>query len=151
MLYEGGIRTPFIARWPGKIKPGTTSELLTSFADFLPTAADLCGVHVPPGLDGCSIAPSLLGTDSLAHRESLYFEIYEPFFQQAVRMGDWKGYRLGTKAPLELYDLKADPAEKHDISAAHPDIVSRIEAVMTAEHTPSPHYDAPEQSGARSR
>ena len=151
MLYEGGIRTPFIARWPGKIKPGTTSELLTSFADFLPTAADLCGVHVPPGLDGCSIAPSLLGTESLAHRESLYFEIYEPFFQQAVRMGDWKGYRLGTKAPLELYDLKADPAEKHDISAAHPDIVSRIEAVMTAEHTPSPHYDAPEQSGARGR
>ena len=63
-----------------------------------------------------------------------------------MRLGDWKGYRLGTKAPLELYDLKADPAEKQDIAAAHPDIVKKIEAIMLAEHTPSPHYDAPEQS-----
>jgi hypothetical protein len=147
-LYEGGIRTPFIARWPGTIKPGTTSDLLTSFVDFLPTAADLCGVPAPPGLDGRSIAPALLGKDPQVPRESLYFEIYEPFFQQAVRMGDWKGYRLGTKAPLELYDLKADPAEKQDIAAAHPDIVCQIEAIMTAEHTPSPHYDAPESGKA---
>ena len=148
MLYEGGIRTPFIARWPGTIKPGTTSDLLTSFVDFLPTAADLCGVPAPPGLDGRSIAPALLGKDPQVPRESLYFEIYEPFFQQAVRVGDWKGYRLGTKAPLELYDLKADPAEKQDIAAAHPDIVCQIEAIMTAEHTPSPHYDAPESGKA---
>ena len=148
MLYEGGIRTPFIARWPGTIKPGTTSDLLTSFVDFLPTAADLCGVPAPPGLDGRSITPALLGKDPQVPRESLYFEIYEPFFQQAVRMGDWKGYRLGTKAPLELYDLKADPAEKQDIAAAHPDIVCQIEAIMTAEHTPSPHYDAPESGKA---
>ncbi|MEY3491878.1 MAG: Arylsulfatase precursor, partial [Verrucomicrobiota bacterium] len=80
---------------------------------------------------------------------SLYFEIYEPYFQQAVRMGDWKGYRLGTKAPLELYNLKSDPAEKQNLAAAHPDIVKRIEAIMTAEHTPSPYYDAPEQGKAR--
>jgi arylsulfatase A-like enzyme len=154
MLYEGGIRTPFIARWPGKIEPGTTSDLLTSFIDFLPTAADLCGVPAPPGLDGRSIAPALLGKGPQAPRESLYFEIYEPFFQQAVRMGNWKGYRLGTKAPLELYDLEADPAEKQDVAAAHPDIVREIEAIMTAEHTPSPHYDAPESgkaSGTKTR
>ena len=79
--------------------------------------------------------------------DSLYFEIYEPFFQQSVRCGDWKGYRLGTKAPLELYDLKTDPQEKNNIAATHPDIVQRIEAIMMAEHTPSPHYDAPEQGG----
>lgn len=145
MLYEGGMRAPFIARWPGKIQPGTTSDLLTAFVDFLPTAADLCGVPAPKGLDGHSIVPTLRGKGQQVPHESLYFEIYEPYFQQAVRMGDWKGFRLGTKAPLELYDLKADPVEKQNIAVAHPDIVRKIEAIMKVEHTPSPHYDAPEQ------
>ena len=146
MLYEGGIRAPFIARMPGKIAPGTTSDVLTTSVDFMPTAADLAGVPHPARLDGISILPTLLGQKQSKQHDSLYFEIYEPYFQQSVRMGDWKGYRLGTKAPLELYDLKADPAEKQDIAAAHPDIVKKIEAIMLAEHTPSPHYDAPEQS-----
>ena len=146
MLYEGGIRAPFIARWPGKIEPGTTSELLTTFADFLPTAADAIGAPAPSGTDGISILPTLLGEQQTKRHDSLYFEIYEPYFQQSVRLGDWKGYRLGTKAPLELYDLKSDPAEKHDLAAAHPDIVKKIEDIMVAQHTPSPHYDAPEQS-----
>ena len=146
MLYEGGIRSPFIARWPGKIQPGTTSELLTTFVDFLPTAADLVGATAPFGIDGISILPTLLGQEQTTQHDSLYFEIYEPYFQQSVRLGDWKGYRLGTKAPLELYDLEADPTEQHDLAAAHPDIVKKIEAIMVAQHTPSPHYDAPEQS-----
>ena len=146
MLYEGGIRTPFIARWPGRIQPNTTSDLLTTFVDFLPTAADLAGVPGPPATDGISIVPTLLGKKQAAQHESLYFEIYEPYFQQSVRLGDWKGYRLGTKAPLELYDLKADPTEQHNLAAAHPDVVRKIEGIMAAEHTPSPHYDAPEQS-----
>jgi hypothetical protein len=146
MLYEGGIRAPFIARWPGKIEPGTTSELLTTFADFLPTAADAIGAPAPSGTDGISILPTLLGEQQTKLHDALYFEIYEPYFQQSVRLGDWKGYRLGTKAPLELYDLKSDPAEKHDLAAAHPDIVKKIEDIMVAQHTPSPHYDAPEQS-----
>ena len=146
MLYEGGIRAPFIARWPGKIEPGTTSELLTTFADFLPTAADAIGAPAPSGTDGISILPTLLGEQQTKLHDSLYFEIYEPYFQQSVRLGDWKGYRLGTKAPLELYDLKSDPSEKHDLAAAHPDIVKKIEDIMVAQHTPSPHYDAPEQS-----
>jgi arylsulfatase A-like enzyme len=146
MLYEGGIRAPFIARWPGKIEPGTTSELLTTFADFLPTAADAIGAPAPSGTDGISILPTLLGEQQTKLHDSLYFEIYEPYFQQSVRLGDWKGYRLGTKAPLELYDLKSDPAEKHDLAAAHADIVKKIEDIIVAQHTPSPHYDAPEQS-----
>lgn len=146
MLYEGGIRAPFIARMPGKIAPGTTSDVLTTSVDFMPTAADLAGVSQPSGIDGISILPTLLGQKQAKQHDSLYFEIYEPYFQQSLRMGDWKGYRLGTKAPLELYDLKADPAEKQDIAAAHPEIVKKIEAIMLAEHTPSPHYDAPEQS-----
>ena len=146
MLYEGGIRAPFIARWPRKIQPGTTTELQTTFADFLPTAADVIGAPAPSGTDGISILPTLLGEQQTKLHDSLYFEIYEPYFQQSVRLADWKGYRLGTKAPLELYDLKSDPAEKHDLAAAHPDIVKKIEDIMTEQHTPSPHYDAPEQS-----
>jgi arylsulfatase A-like enzyme len=149
MLYEGGTRAPLIVRWPGKIQPGTTSDLLTAFVDFLPTAAELSGAPAPKGLDGHSIVPTLLGKGQPTRHESLYFEIYEPYFQQAVRMGDWKGYRLGTKAPLELYDLKADPVEKQNIAAAHPDIVRKIEAIMKAEHSPSPYYDAPEQGSPR--
>ncbi len=146
MLYEGGIRAPFIARWPGRIQPGTTSDLLTTAADFLPTAADAIGAATPDGVDGISILPTLLGKPQMARHDAVYFEIYEPYFQQAVRWGDWKGYRLGTKAPLELYDLKADPAEQSNVAAAHPDVVRRIEAIMAAEHVPSPHYDAPAQS-----
>ena len=146
MLYEGGIRAPFIARWPGKIQPGSTSDLLTTFADFMPTVADVIGGAAPSETDGISILSTLLGQKQTKLHDSLYFEIYEPYFQQSVRLGDWKGYRLGTKAPLELYDLKADPTEKQNLASAQPDIVQKIEAIMASEHTPSPHYDAPEQS-----
>lgn len=147
LLYEGGTRAPFIARWPGRIQPGTTSELATTFVDFLPTIADICGVPAPRGLDGISVLPTLLGREQRARHESLYFEIYEPYFQQAVRWGDWKGYRVGTKAPLELYDLRNDPKEQNNLAATHPEIVRKIEDIMAAEHSPSPHYNTPEQGG----
>lgn len=146
MLYEGGIRAPYIARWPGRIQAGSTSDLMTTFVDFLPTAAELVGVPVPKGIDGISILPTMLGGKQIVQRESLYFEIYEGGFQQSVRYGDWKGYRTGTKSPLELYDLKKDPTETRNLAATEPAIVQKIEAIMAAEHVPSPHYDAPEKS-----
>jgi arylsulfatase A-like enzyme len=146
LLYEGGVRAPFIVRWPGSVKPGTTSDLLTTFVDFLPTAADLCGVAPPPGLDGISILPTLLGQKQRVRHTSVYFEIYEPYFQQAVRLGDWKGYRTGTRAALELYNLGTDPTEARNIAANHPAIVKKIEAIMSAEHSTSPYFPAPEQS-----
>jgi arylsulfatase A-like enzyme len=111
--------------------------------------ADLAGATTPPGLDGYSILPTLVGRGQQAQRESLYFEIYEPDVQQAVRMGDWKRYRLGTKAPLELYNVKTDPVEKQNVAAARPDVVRQIEALMRAEHRPPPHYDASEQGSPR--
>ena len=145
MLYEGGTRAPFIARWPSKIQPGKTSDLLTSFADFLPTAAAVSGAPVPTVLDGISILPTLLGTAQTAQNEALYFEIYEPYFQQSVRYGAWKGYRLGLQSQLEVYNLKEDPSESKNVAADHAEVVKKIEAIMAAEHTPSPNYDAPLQ------
>ncbi len=147
MLYEGGIRTPLIARWPGKISPGSTSDVLTTFIDFLPTAAAVAGAPVPKGIDGLSILPTLLGQPQTEKHEQLYFEIYEPMFQQSLRMGNWKGYRKGTADPLELYDLKNDPKEKMNVAANHPDIVAKIQDAMSKAHSPSPHYKTPAHGG----
>ena len=153
LLYEGGTRAPFIARWPGQIEPGARSDILTSHVDFLATAADLAGLPPPRGTDGISLRPTLLGQTQKVQHDFLYFEIYEPFFQQSVRWGDWKGYRLGTKALLELYDLKADAKEEKNIAASHAEIVGKLQAILAAEHTPSPHYTAPEsgQTGKKAK
>ncbi len=149
MLYEGGIRTPFIARWPSKIAPSTTSDVLTTFIDFLPTASAVAGTAAPKGIDGISILPTLLGQPQTEKHEQLYFEIYEPIFQQSLRMGNWKGYRKGTADPLELYDLKTDPKEETNLAAQHPGTVKQIEDAMAKAHTPSPHYDTPAHGGKR--
>jgi arylsulfatase A-like enzyme len=149
-LYEGGIRAPFVARWPGKVAAGTRSDLLTSQVDFLATACELAGAVTPKETDGISILPTLLGREQAAKHASLYWEIYEgpAPFQQAVVMGNWKGYRTALKGPLEVYDLKADPAEKNNIAAGHGDVVKQIEAIMAKEHVRNPNWDPTEVPGA---
>jgi len=107
-MYEGGIRVPMIARWPGKIKPGVASDQVWAFWDFLPTAAEIAGVKPPPNIDGISILPTLLGQKQTNQHEFLYWEFHEKGSKQAVRRGDWKGIRLEPGKPLELYDLKND-------------------------------------------
>ena len=142
-LYEGGIRAPLVVRWPGQVKPGSTSDRLTSHVDFFPTAAKLTGQKALQGADGVSILPAILGREDESAEKSnraLYWEIYEPF-QQAVRMGPWKGYRAGTLEPLALYRLPDDPAEATDVAGKHPEVVKRIEAIMAKSHVPSPHFD----------
>ena len=122
---------------------GQHTGLLTSHIDFLATAAELATAEAPAETDGISIAPTFLGREQ-KQRPHLYWEIYEPVFQQAVRLGDWKGYRTGTPEPLQLYNLKTDPTEATDVAQAHPIVVKQIEAIMTCEHVPSPHFDAPD-------
>jgi hypothetical protein len=100
--------------------------------------------------------PTLLGRPQAAKHEHLYWEIYEGAapFQQAVRLGDWKGYRTALRGPLELHDLARDPAERTDVAAQHRDVVRRIEAVMAAEHEPSPHWtplETPQAAKKKSR
>gem|GEM_PF-1652138 len=108
------------------------------------------GVASPP-TDGISILPALLGQEQKVTHDFLYFEIYEGAFQQCVRMGNWKGYRKGTKDALELYDLSKDPSEKTDVMAKHPKVVKEIDAIMAREHTSSPHYTTPEHVRAKKK
>lgn len=141
-VYEGGIRVPLIARWPGRIEPGSKSDHIAAFWDFTPTCAELLGEETPTGIDGISMLPSLLGdSEGQKEHEYLYFEFGEQGGKQAVRMGKWKGVRLNVSTEanptLELYDLEADPSEGKDIAAEHPEIVERIEAIMAAGHVPS--------------
>ena len=112
-LYEGGIRVPMIARWPGTIPPGRVSAHPWAHWDMFPTLAELAGAKTPAGLDGLSMARALRGQSQPTH-DFFYWEFHERGFQQAVRMGRWKAVRLSKDAPLELYDLKSDPRRNGD-------------------------------------
>jgi len=138
-LYDGGIRVPFIARWPGRIAAGRVSNHVIAFWDFLPTAAELAGVKAPSGLDGISFVPELMGKLQPSH-EYLYWEFHERGFAQAIRMGDWKGVRLNVGKPIELYNLKEDIAEENDVASKHADIVARIETLMKSCRTDSAEF-----------
>jgi arylsulfatase A-like enzyme len=148
-LYEGGIRVPLLARWPGKIKAGTTSDLPAAFWDFLPTAADLAGAKKPNGLDGISILPTLLGQTQTNRHDFLYWEFHERGFQQAARMGDWKAVRPLPGKPLELYNLKTDVAEKQDVAEKHPELVSKFEEYFKTARTESEHWPVKKPDSVR--
>jgi arylsulfatase A-like enzyme len=128
-MYEGGIRTPAVARWPGRIKAGVVSDQVWAFWDVLPTLAELTGQPAPKGLDGVSVLPALLENKPVEH-PPLYWEFHERGFDQAARVGDWKAVRNGIGGPLELYDLRTDPAEAKNVAAAHPDVVKRFEEYL---------------------
>jgi len=139
-LYEGGIRVPMIARWPGKIQAGSGSEHVSAFWDVMPTLAEIAGVDAPKDIDGISFAPTLLDRPQKEH-EYLYWEFHEQGGRQAVRRGKWKAIRLQVKrdpnGPLELYDLEADPHEEKNVASQHPDVVERMERIMKEAHTDS--------------
>jgi arylsulfatase A-like enzyme len=139
-VLEGGLRVPMIARWPGKIKPGMTSDFVWAFWDVFPTLADLAGYkHVRP-LDGMSILPTLLGKPQNPHK-FLYWEYYSPF-QQAVRLDHWKGIRLGLEEPIHLYNIIDDPEEQENVANNYPEIVKQISIIMNNEHDPNPYWPA---------
>ncbi|MBI2688539.1 MAG: arylsulfatase [Acidobacteria bacterium] len=141
-VYEGGLRVPMIARWPGRIQAGTESDYPWAFWDFLPTAAELAGVTAPPGIDGVSVLPVLLGKPDQPKREYLYWEAHQKGFHQAVRAGNWKGVRHGLKGPLELYDLAADSVEEYDLAAKQSDVVARLTALLDSARTENADYPA---------
>lgn len=140
-LYEGGIRMPFVARWPSKIKAGSKTGHPSAFWDFLPTACDIAGIKPSLPIDGISYLPTLLGnTEQQRKHDSFYWEINEnngPI--QAVLMGDWKGIKQYEK-PFELYNLKNDLAEENNLASKHPEIVNRIEKFMIETRTESEEF-----------
>lgn len=138
-LYEGGIRVPLIACWPGKIKPQRTSELLSGFQDFFPTFCTVARITPPTGLDGISFLPALKGKRQKAVHPHLYWEIPEYGGQQALRKGPWKAIRTNLQqgsAPVKLYHLETDPREQHDLSERYPEIATEMLRLMMQEHQP---------------
>ena len=140
-MYEGGLRVPCIARWPGKIKANTSSDLPAVFYDLLPTYCELSGATSPKEIDGVSILPTLLGqTEKQTKHEYLYWESPGYGGQQGIRMGDWKGVRMMLNkgpSPLQLFNLKDDPSEKHDVAKEHPEIVAKLESISKNARIPS--------------
>jgi arylsulfatase A-like enzyme len=135
MLYEGGIRVPMIARWPGKIRPGSETDHISAFWDVLPTITDIVGCNPQDNIDGISFLPSLLGHDENQKKhEYLYWEYNG---KQAVRMGSWKAYRPGFEESIELYNLEDDIGEQNDLAPKHPEIVAKIEEILQAARTES--------------
>jgi arylsulfatase A-like enzyme len=138
-MYEGGIRVPMIASWPGTIAPGTSTTYAAAHWDLFPTFAELANARIPAGLDGKSIVPVLQGKPLSPH-DFLYWEFHERGFQQAVRMGNWKAVRLAKDKPLELYNLAVDPTEFTDVAAKQPEIVAQIEKYLKTARTESPNW-----------
>jgi arylsulfatase A-like enzyme len=133
---------PLIARWPGKIKPGSVSDLPCANWDVLPTAANIAGIKPPENLDGLSIVPTLLGQPQTNRHEFLFWEFHERGFQQAVRYGDWKAVRREPDKPLELFDLKKDTSEKENVADANPQVAARIEGYFKTARTESAEWPA---------
>ena len=140
-LNEGGIRVPFIARWPGTIPARQTSDEVVAFQDMLPTFAELAGVTPPREIDGVSVVKALQGGEAPT-REFLYWDYghCRRRYEQAVRWKDWKGIRLGADGHIQLYDLATDVSESHDVAAENQDVVRRIARMMNSATTPSERY-----------
>lgn len=134
-VFEGGIKVPFIVKWPNVTPAGSTSDKISAFWDIMPTLADITGAALPEGIDGASIASTLKGDNSsIEEGKPLYWEYHAFGGMQAVRKGKWKGVRLEIRkqdnAPVQLFDLESDPNETNDIAADHPEVVAEIRAIM---------------------
>ena len=142
-VYEGGIRVPFIARWPGKVPAGKSSDELVAFWDMMPTLAEVAGATPPANVDGISVLKALEGGAVANPHAYLYWDYghNRERYDQAVRMGDWKGVRLGRETPIELYDLSNDIGEQQDVAKQHPDIVRQIETIMARATVPNARYE----------
>lgn len=141
-LYEGALRQASIARWPGTVPAGRVSDEPWAFWDFLPTAAELAGAKIPAECktDGLSLVSFLKGGEA-PKRDYFYWELHEGTKpQQAVRFGNWKAVKNGPNAPIGVFDLASDLAEKNDLASTNPDLVERAAALMKAAHTPNKNW-----------
>jgi arylsulfatase A-like enzyme len=146
-MYEGGLRQAAISWWPGTIPGGRVSAEPWAFWDFLPTACELAGVKVPAEVktDGLSLVSFLKG-GSAPKRDFFYWELHEGQGSiQALRFGDWKAVRNSFSEPVELYDLKNDPAEAHDLATSKPEIVKQAEKYLKEARVDDPNWPIKEK------
>ena len=144
-MYDGGVRSPMFAYWPGNIKAGTTSEHISAFWDMLPTFSDLTGEAIVGETDGVSLLPTLLGNPKKQKQHQyLYWELYEGIPNSAVRYGKWKAVVLNRRKTLdiELYNVDMDPGESKNIANQYPEIVEEIKNFMNNSHQTNPFWDA---------
>jgi arylsulfatase len=140
-LYEGGIRVPLIARWPGRIKPDTSTDLLAAHYDVPATLAELTmATGILGKTDGVSFLSTLLGAPQKQQKHEYLFWDFKGYGGQiAVRMGKWKAVKQkvasNPDAPLQLYDLEADLGEKKNVVAENPEVAARIETIMLKART----------------
>ncbi|WP_299534350.1 arylsulfatase [Ulvibacterium sp.] len=141
-LYEGGIRVPFIAQWPGKIAPNTVSDLPSAFWDMLPTYADVIGYSLDAKTDGISFLPTLLGqSDAQKEHNYLYWEFAESNHDaQAIRSGKWKLLYIYKSDSWELYDLSIDLGEENNLIEEHPAVAKKLKAYMEEAHVYDSDY-----------
>ncbi|KJD37222.1 hypothetical protein PW52_01960 [Tamlana sedimentorum] len=141
-LYEGGIRVPMIAKWPGKIKPGSKTDLVSAFWDVFPTFSEVAGMPVAENLDGISFLPTLLNeNENQKQHDYLYWEFHERGGRQAIRQGNWKAVKYNVlknpNAAIQLYDLSKDVEEVNNVAKQYPEIVKKMEAIFKEARTPS--------------
>jgi len=151
-VYEGGIRVPMIARWPGHIEADSTTDHPSAFWDVMPTLADIAGCDAPADTDGISFAPTLRGAGEQPQHDFLIWEFPGYGGQRAVIFGDWKLVRSDLKprrnaprheARTELFNLATDPREEHDVSEEHPEVVGRGMQILAAEIVDSSDFPMP--------
>ena len=139
-LYEGGIRSPLLARWVGTVAPGSQSNHISAFWDILPTMAELTRQPSPSQSTGVSFLPTLVGRKNLQkEHEYLYWEHPQAVKRdQAIRVGRWKGvvrnWKKGSTGAFELYNLDDDLSEHHDVASQHPEIVQNMQRLMVEAH-----------------
>jgi arylsulfatase A len=142
-LYEGGIRVPFIAYWPGHIKAKVENRP-TALWDMYPTFLQLANIPLRKKVDGISIVPTLLSNAKQRDHDYLYWEFHENDGRQAIRWGKWKAVRLQvtkiSDPTIELYDLENDPQEMNNVAAQNPAVVKKMNELFSNEHLYNPDW-----------
>ncbi|WP_156817228.1 arylsulfatase [Rubritalea marina] len=140
-LYDGGVRTPMIAWWPGTIEAGRVTDHLSAFWDISPTVRELSGAEPQADTDGISMVPTLIGKGEQKGHEFLYWEFYEHGGKRAIIQGDWKLVLLDTNTELEpkpaLYHRPTDIAEQHNLASQNPERVGALLKLMESAHVTS--------------
>ncbi|MDA3821949.1 MAG: sulfatase-like hydrolase/transferase, partial [Bacteroidales bacterium] len=144
-LYEGGIHVPAIAWWPGTVAQDTVSEHVSAFWDMFPTFAELVGAEIPKGIDGISLAPTLIGKGEQDVHAQLYWEFHEKGGRVALREGPWKAIRYNVfkdpNSEIELYNLLEDWGETTNVVSKYPEVERRMDSLLRIARTPHPVWE----------